>query len=111
MKVIHKFRLANDVAETTLSLKQGYKIVHSEYVLVDKSIYIWVEQPLDVNVLETDVEFKVVKSGEPLPKHLQHVASVVDSFAPEAYHIFEQPQQVAVKPAPIDLSQLTFTAA
>ena len=36
MKVIHKFRLSNDKSETTLSLKEGFRLVHSEYVLVEK---------------------------------------------------------------------------
>ena len=93
MKVIHKFQLASDGSSTTLSLKQGYRIVHSEYILVEKMICIWVEQSLSVEVPEQQVIFKVYKSGQPLPEHLKHVASAVDNFAPEAYHIFQEPEQ------------------
>jgi len=110
MKVIHKFRLSNDKSETTLSLKEGFRLVHSEYVLVEKCICIWVEQTLDVDVPEKKVPFKVVASGEPLPDRLKHVASVVDSFTPEAYHIFTEPTQV-LKTKTLDLTKLVYTAA
>jgi hypothetical protein len=93
-----------------LSLKEGFRIVHSEYVLVDKSIYLWVEQTLDVDVPDKKLQFKVVKSGEPLPDRLQYVSSVVDNFAPEAYHIFTEPS-VSVATKSIDLSKLIYTAA
>lgn len=91
MKVIHKFRLANEDAETVLNLKRGFKIIHSEYIVVEKAICIWVEQTLSVDVPCMQVIFKVVKSGDPLPDRLVHVASAVDNFAPEAYHIFQEP--------------------
>lgn len=110
MKVVHKFRLGNDANETTLKLKQGYKILHSEYVLVDKAICIWVEQTLDVEVPDKEVTFKTVNSGDPLPNHLQHVASVVDSFTPESYHIFKEPE-LTIKPTQLKLSKLRYTAA
>lgn len=110
MKVIHKFRLATDSKQVTLTLKESFKIVHSEYVLVDKSIYIWVEQTLDVEALTQQVTLKVIKSGDPLTDNLQHVASVVDSFTPEAYHIFREPE-AAPKEKPLNLALLTYRAA
>lgn len=110
MKVIHKFRLANNCEQAMLSLKQGYRIVHSEYVVVDKSICIWVEQTLDVEVPDKQVKFKVAKSGDPLPDRLHHVASVVDSFTPEAYHIYTEPV-FSYQRSAIDLTKLLYTAA
>ena len=110
MKVIHKFRLETGAQQVSLSLKQGYKIVHSEYVLVDKSVFIWVEQTLDVEVPSESVILKVINSGEPVPDRLNHVMSVVDSFTPEAYHIFEIPEAVSHRPK-LNLAQLTYTAA
>ena len=110
MKVIHKFRLETDGQQVSLSLKQGYKIVHSEYVLVDKSVFIWVEQTLDVEVPTVNVTLKVINSGDPVPDRLNHVMSVVDSFTPEAYHIFEVPKAGIYK-AKLNLAELTYTAA
>lgn len=91
MKVIHKFKLANDGSVTGLKLKHGYKIVHSEYVLVDKAVCIWVEQTLAVDVRDMEVIFVVARSGDPIPDDLLHIASAVDGLAPEAYHIFKKP--------------------
>ncbi|MDX1451679.1 MAG: hypothetical protein R3183_03905 [Oleiphilaceae bacterium] len=90
MRVIHKFKLAVDGSPTTLKLKNGYKIVHSEYVLVDKAVCIWVEQSLSVSTPEREVVFEVAKSGDPIHDDLVHVASAVDSLTPEAYHIFKK---------------------
>ncbi len=95
MKVIHKFRLANDGTETKLNLKTGFKIIHSEYVQVDKAICIWVEQTLSVEVPDNEAIFRVVRSGEPVQDRLTHVSSAVDNFAPEAYHIFQDPEHAA----------------
>jgi len=110
MKVIHKFKLNNGDNKTELTLKKGFRVVHSEYVLVEKSIFIWVEQTLDVATPHEKACFHIVQSGDPLADHLEHVASVVNSFAPESYHIFMEPHSVKKTPA-IDLSKLTFRAA
>lgn len=90
MRVIHKFKLAVDGSATELKLKHGFKIVHCEYVIVDKAVCIWVEQTLSPSVREMDVVYRVVKPGDPIADDLAHVASAVDSLAPEAYHIFQQ---------------------
>lgn len=110
MKVIHKFQLANDGASTKLRLKHGYKIIHSEYILVEKSICLWVEQTLSVEVPEIEVVFKVAKSGEPLADHLLHIASVVDNFAPEAYHIFQESGR-EIRAAKVDMPSRQSSAA
>lgn len=110
MKVIHKFKLNSDQTKTELTLKKGFKIVHSEYVLVEKSIFIWVEQTLDVTTPSEKACFHLVQSGDPLPDHLQHVASVVNSFAPESYHIFMEPKGYK-DTHQVDFSKLTFRAA
>ena len=82
MKVIHKFKLASNGSSTELKLKHGYKIVHSEYVLVEKAVYIWVEQTLAITVKDKDVVFQVVRSGDPVVDDLVHVATAVDGIAP-----------------------------
>jgi hypothetical protein len=90
MKVIHKFKLAVDGSKTELKLKHGYKIAHTEYVLVEKAVCIWVEQTLAINVRDMEVIFKVARSGDPIPDNLVHIATAVDGLAPEAYHILKE---------------------
>ncbi len=91
MKVIHKYKLSSEGKTTELKLKKGYRIVHSEFVLVEKAVFIWVEQTLAVDVKNIDVVFNVVRSGDPIPDNLIYVASAVDSYAPEAYHVLKKP--------------------
>jgi hypothetical protein len=57
MKAIHKYELKTDGAETELNLKQDFRIVHAEYVLVDKAVYIWVEEPLAAKSLPGVLNF------------------------------------------------------
>jgi hypothetical protein len=90
MKVIHKYPLVVDGNEVSLSLKRGFRIVHAEYVLVEKAVFVWVEEQLAAKIPQEEVSFVVVRSGEPVNKHFQHVATAVDLLAPEAYHIFHK---------------------
>jgi len=97
MKVVHKFKLDSDGSTTHIKLKKGYKIVHSEYVLVEKSVCIWIEQTLSVKTEEMEVPFIVVKSGDPIPDNFKHIASAVDGLTPEAYHIFQERDEPVAK--------------
>lgn len=90
MKAIHKYQLNSDGSETQLSLKEGFKIVHAEFVLVEKAVFVWVEEPLAAKIPTIEVPLTVVRSGEPLSKDFQHVSTAVDALAPEAYHIFQK---------------------
>lgn len=98
MKAIHKYQLKIDGSETELNLKQNFRIVHAEYVLVDKAVYIWVEEPLAAKIPVEQVEFFVARSGEPLSASYDHVATAVDLLAPEAYHIFHKQHEAHVYP-------------
>jgi hypothetical protein len=93
MKVVHKFSLPVNGAETALELKAGYTIVHSEYVLVEKAVFIWVEEPLAASIPKVKANLKVVKSGDPVKSDAQHISTAVDTLAPEAYHIYYLSQQ------------------
>jgi hypothetical protein len=110
MKVIHKYPLVDDGKAISLSLKHGFRIVHAEYVLVEKAVFIWVEEPLAAKISEQEVSFVVVRSGEPVNKQFQHVATAVDLLAPEAYHIFQK-GDVDAAVFPPDLSHQSFALA
>ena len=88
MKAIRKYKLSTEKTDTSLNLKWGYRFVHTEYVTVDKALYLWVEEPLSAEAQSVSVKIKVAKSGDPLPDSCRHIATAVDSFAPEAYHVF-----------------------
>jgi hypothetical protein len=92
MKTIHKFRLDAGKEPTSLSLHEGYRVVRCEYIVPDKSVYLWVEQPLKVGAQTREHHFRVAFSGEPVPDSYQYRGTALDPFGPEAYHVFEVPE-------------------
>lgn len=92
MKTIHKFRLETGKEPTTLSLHDGYRVVRCEYMVPDKSVYIWVEQPLRVGAETREHHFRLAFSGEPVPDSYEYRGTALDTFGPEAYHVFEVPE-------------------
>ncbi len=91
MKTIHKFRLDSGKEPTSLSLHDGYRVVRCEYIVPDKSVYLWVEQPLRVGAHTSEHLFRVAFSGEPVPDSYEYRGTALDPFGPEAYHVFEVP--------------------
>ncbi|WP_404364343.1 hypothetical protein [Marinobacter sp.] len=92
MKTIHKFRIESGREPTTLTLREGYRVVRCEYILSDKSVYMWVEQPLGVTVPSVEQHFRVALSGEPVPDDFSYVGTALDPFGPEAWHLFQLPE-------------------
>ncbi len=97
MKTIHKFRLECGKEPNTLKLREGYRVVRCEYVVPQKGVYLWVEQPLNVAIPVVERQFVVVYSGDPVPTSYQYLDTALDPFGPEAYHIFEVAEAPAGK--------------
>ena len=93
MKAIHKYQIGNERSTHNFNLKKGYKIVRSEYILTEKSVFLWIEEPLSVDIQTQSVSFKMAMSGDPVTDNCEHVATAIDSFGPEAYHVFEIGQE------------------
>ncbi len=91
MKAIHKYRLSHEKKPVELSLREGYRFVRSEYLPTEKAVFIWVEEPLSPSIPECKREFRVVLSGEPVPEDYLHLDTALDTFGPEAYHVFQLP--------------------
>jgi hypothetical protein len=98
MKTIHKFRLESGKEPNTLKLRPGCRIVRCEYLVGQKAVYIWVEQPLRVDLPELERRFLVTFSGEPVPSAYQYVDTAIDPFGPEAYHVFEVVDETGQQP-------------
>lgn len=89
MKAVIKFKLALDQAAIALELRRGAKVIRTEYVITDKSVYMWVEEPLSIEIPKETRRFRVVRSGQPVPLQYAHCGSALDTFTPEAYHVYE----------------------
>ncbi|PXX92692.1 hypothetical protein DIT71_05810 [Marinobacter vulgaris] len=98
MKTIHKFRLEMGKEPNTLKLREGYRVVRCEYLVSQKGVYLWVEQPLNVAIPMVERQFVVVYSGDPVPVSYQHLDTALDPFGPEAYHVFEVAEAPVSKP-------------
>lgn len=102
MKTIHKFRLDSDRQPNTLTLREGYRVVRCEYIVPSKAVFLWVEQPLNVDVPTVERKFQVAYSGDALPAHFRYVDTALDPFGPEAYHVFEVVEEEKPFSAPAD---------
>ena len=102
MKTIHKFRIEPGKEPTTLRLREGYRVVRCEYILAEKSVYIWVEQPLSVTIPSVEQRFRVALSGEPVPDDFSYVGTALDPFGPEAWHLFLMPEITAREQEPLE---------
>ena len=98
MKTILKFRLESGKQPNNLKLRPGYRVVRCEYVVPAKAVYLWVEQPLKVDLPELERQFLVTFSGEPVPSAYQYVDTALDPFGPEAYHVFEVKTEAGTDP-------------
>ena len=108
MKAIHKYRIGNDRSLHVLKLKKGFKIVRSEYIITEKAVFLWVEEPLAVDIETQEVIYKLAMSGDPVSDDCEHVATAIDTFGPEAYHIFELGKQSEIE---LDMSHPHVRAA
>lgn len=92
MKTIHKFCLAAGKEPTTLTLREGFRVVRCEYLMPQKAVFLWVQQPLSVTAPLVERHFRVAMSGEPVPDSFEYLDTALDPFGPEAYHVFEVPE-------------------
>lgn len=93
MKAIHKYRIGNERNLQVLNLKKGFKVVHSEYVITEKAVFLWIEEPLSVDIKTEEVCFKLALSGDPIADDDTYLTSAIDIFGPEAFHIFQVNQE------------------
>ncbi len=89
MKTIHQYQLASDKQITSLALRDGFRIVRCEYVVAQKRVYLWVEEPLKIDLPVTEHQFMVVGSGVPVPVSHRYIDTALDPFGPEAFHVYE----------------------
>lgn len=89
MKTIRKYSLTLEEKPQAISLKEGYKIVRTEYFAHNNSISFWVELPLTADIPETKKEFVVKKTNEVIPMDYIYSGTALNNSKSESYHIFE----------------------
>ncbi|MDX1757779.1 MAG: hypothetical protein R3175_17110 [Marinobacter sp.] len=99
MKTIHKYPLKVSRELNRLSLREGFRVVRCEYLVSEKTVCLWVEEPLRVDVPEHHYHFRVAFSGDPVPDHFEYCGTALDPFGPEAYHVFEASPRGSSEPS------------
>lgn len=100
MKAIHKYRLEASDRATRLQLKEGYRVVRFEYLVAEKGLFMWVEEPLRADVGMCEASFKVAMTGKPVAMDYEYMDTALDPFGPEAYHLFRIESEQYLEPAP-----------
>ena len=88
MRTVHKFRLEVGANGNRIKLREGFRVLHSEYLVTEKAVFVWIEVPLDITLPEALVELRVFRTGEAIPVRYAHLSTAVDAFGPEAFHIY-----------------------
>lgn len=98
MKAIHKYRLETSDSVNILHLKQGYRVVRFEYLVAEKGLFMWVEEPLRADVPECEACFRVAMTGKPVAMDYEYVDTALDPFGPRAFHLFRVARQHGRQP-------------
>ncbi|MES2662052.1 MAG: hypothetical protein V4629_01995 [Pseudomonadota bacterium] len=91
MKTIHKHPLPMPGETLELDLSAEARVVTMQFMSQDKSLYMWVELPTDVQAKTQKRKFRVFKTGDGVPDVDIYRATAIDHYFPEAYHLYEIP--------------------
>lgn len=90
MKAIMKYKAHPDRSLITLALRPGFSVVRFEYLLVEKSICLWIEQSLRPDIKEEIVTFKVVHTSEPVQNSMEYISTAVDPIGDGEWHLYSE---------------------
>lgn len=89
MRTIHKFEVEISKETQVIELPESANIVHVEYLMPRRAIFMWAEVPADLTVKKEERSFRVFFTGDGIPSNARHLGSTVDQYLPEAYHVYE----------------------
>ncbi|AUM14995.1 DUF7352 domain-containing protein [Ketobacter alkanivorans] len=89
MRTIHKFEVPISKETQTIDLPEKATIVHVEYLMPRRTIYMWAEVPADMTAPKSPRQFRVFLTGDGIPNNASYLGSTIDQYLPEAYHVYE----------------------
>ncbi len=89
MRTIHKFEIAISKEPQIIDLPEAANIIHVEYLIPRRAIFMWAEVPADMTVTKVPRQFKVFASGDGIPPNESYIGTTIDQHLPEAYHVYE----------------------
>ena len=88
MKTIHKHEVPIG-KRVEIEMPVGATVRKVEYLVHERSVFIWAEVTADVTAPKEKRFFKVFCTGDGLPDSANYVGSTIDQYFPEAYHVYE----------------------
>ncbi len=89
MRTIHKFEVPVTKETQVIDLPENSTIVHIEYLMSKKAVYMWAEVPADMTVPKTPRNFRAFLTGDGIPDSARYLGSTIDQYLPEVYHVYE----------------------
>lgn len=89
MRTIHKFEVPISKEVQTIDLPESANIIHVEYLMPRRNIYMWAEVPADMTAPKEARQFRVFLTGDGIPDNASYLGSTIDQYLPEAYHVYE----------------------
>ncbi len=71
MRTIHKFEVAISKEIQTIELPENSNIIHVEYLMPRRTIYMWAEVPADMTAAKAPRQFRVFFTGDGIPDNRQ----------------------------------------
>ncbi|MCG8317124.1 MAG: hypothetical protein MI976_28220 [Pseudomonadales bacterium] len=88
MRTIHKFEVHINQEQQVIDLPEEHTFLAAEYMIPKRSIFVWMEVPADLTVAKTPHKFRVFCTGDGIPDNYQYLATCIDQYLPEAYHLY-----------------------
>lgn len=89
MRTIHKFEVAISKETQTIDIPEQSNIIHVEYLMPKRTVYMWVEVPADMTAPKSARQFRVFLTGDGIPDNASYLGTTIDQYLPEAYHVYE----------------------
>jgi len=89
MKTIHKFAVPLPPEVINLDLPAGSKILSLRFLQLEKSLFLWAEVPVGATLGTEQRQFRAFKTGDGIPASSTYIATAIDQYQPEAYHLYE----------------------
>ena len=89
MRTIHKFKVEISKEPQIIEIPEPSTILHIEYLMPKRAIYMWIEVPADLTVPKEARTFHVFLTGDGIPDNAKYLGSTIDQYLPEACHVYE----------------------
>lgn len=89
MRTIHKFEVVISKEAHIIELPESSNIIHIEFLVSKRAIYMWAEVPADMMAPKQPREFRVFLTGDGIPSNAKHLGTTIDQHVSEVYHVYE----------------------